>query len=650
MDEQQIKTTDYGRFWGKFQQLVRERVIPYQWRAMNDEIPGAPKSNSVRNFRLAARTEAGRYEGMVFQDSDLYKWLEAVGNILDDSVPATAPVRTWLDEVVVLIADAQLDDGYLNTYSIVNDSARQWSNLRDAHELYCAGHLIEAAVSLSSTAGDTRLLEVARRFADLIDATFGVEEGKRRGYPGHEEIELALIKLYRHTGEKRYLERARYFIEERGRTPYFTAEAKKPGFVPIFGAHNLAYYQAHRPVREQTEAVGHAVRAMYLYCGAADLAQETGDGELLAVCDRLWESATSRKMYVTGGVGSSWVHESFGADFDLPNDSAYAETCASIGLFLFSSRMLRLHHEAKYADVMERCLYNGILSGLSLDGESYFYVNPLEVDPRVCDENPSYEVVKYRRQAWYGCACCPPNIARTLTGLGHHLYHTSGSILYVDLFHEATAEVPLAGGQLTLRQTTDYPWSGKLTLELVAISEQKRELTVAVRKPEWCRRRPVVSVNGSVVDAEIGENGYLHLRRSWAPGDRVELELPMQTERVRADDRVRADFGKVAVQRGPVVYCLEEADNGPQLHSLRLPADAPLEAVERPDLLGGIIAITATGETTRRTGDATTAAEGHRLYESTGNDRGVAAVPLLFIPYFTWANRAPGEMLVWVRE
>ncbi|HUJ74967.1 MAG TPA: beta-L-arabinofuranosidase domain-containing protein, partial [bacterium] len=429
-----------GGFWQRYQVLVRDAVIPYQWKAMNDEIPGAPKSHSVENFRIAAGAAEGAYEGMVFQDSDLAKWLEAAGNVLGVSRPEEQrELRAHVEEAVDLICRAQQPDGYVNTYFTVKDPAGRWKNLREAHEMYCAGHLIEAGVSLFRGAANRRILDVCCRLADHLEARFGHGPGKVPGYCGHEEIELALVKLARVTGEPRYLRLAQYFVDERGRSPsYFEQESSAPGFTPIFGIKSLPYYQAHQPVRQQKDAVGHAVRAVYLYSAMADLAGESGEAELTAACDRLWESITTRKMYITGGIGASAHLESFGADYDLPNDMAYAETCAAIGLFLFSSRMARLHDQAKYADIMERTLYNGIISGLGLDGESYFYVNPLEVVPAVCDANGSYRHVKYRRQPWYGCACCPPNIARTLSSLGEHAYHLRGSTLFADIYHEGT--------------------------------------------------------------------------------------------------------------------------------------------------------------------------------------------------------------------
>ena len=631
-----------GGFWHAYQTLVRERVLPHQWKAMNDEIPGAPKSNSLQNFRIAAGLARGSHEGMVFQDSDLAKWLEAVGYVLMGDSEGAPAVREHAREAVDLIAAAQQPDGYVNTFFTARQPGRRWTNLRDAHELYCSGHLIEAGVSMFRGAGDGKLLAVVRRLADQIDATFGVEEGKIRGYPGHEEVELALIKLYRLTGEQRYLQRARYFIDERGRNPnFFESEAKAPGFVSIFGAKPLDYYQAHLPVREQREATGHAVRAMYLYTAMADLVLETGDPSLREACDRLWESTTGRKMYVTGGIGSSAVRESFGADFDLPNDTAYAETCAAIGLFFFASRMVRIHHEARYADVMERCLYNGILSGISLDGESYFYVNPLEVVPAVCDRNGTYQSVKYRRQPWYGCACCPPNVARLLASLGEYVYHLQGDTLYADLYHEGILSAELGGLPVTVRQKTGYPRSDSITFEIEPASTA--EFTLALRMPAWCRK-PALALNGSAAKAAAGADGYTRVRRIWRKSDRLQLTLPMTAARIYADPRVRADYGKAAIQRGPLIYCLEEVDNGPALFRVRLPSNAPLAVEERPDLLGGIPTITATGKS------PPPGSSGDGLYSERNSDLPLVDRPLLFIPYYAWANRAPGEMLVWVRE
>jgi DUF1680 family protein len=642
----EVSATIDGGLWHAYQKLVREKVIPYQWKAMNDEIPGAPKSHSVENFRIAAGIRDGNYEGMVFQDSDLAKLLEAAGYVLGDggtgSPAATAELRARVDEAVDLIARAQQPDGYVNTYFTVKEPSRKWKNLREAHEMYCAGHLIEAGVSLYRGSGNGKILDVVRRLADHLESRFGTEAPRMRGYCGHEEVELALVKLARLTGEQKYLRLASYFVEERGRSPsYFDVEASAPGYAPIFGIKALAYYQAHVPVRQQKDAVGHAVRAMYLYTAMADIARETGDSGLAATCDRLWESVTKRKMYITGGIGSSAHLESFGADFDLPNDIAYAETCAAIGLFLFSSRMVRLHDEAKYADVMERTLYNGIISGLGLDGESYFYVNPLEVVPAVCDANGSYRHVKYRRQPWYGCACCPPNIARTLASLAEHTYHLHGETLYADLYHEGTVSFPAGGKEAHLAQRTRYPWDGSISFTVTG--DEAVDFSLALRIPSWSRGHSV-TLNGMPLAAAPATDGYAHVRRAWSRGDTLVLTFPLPVERIHADPRVRADFGRIALQRGPLVYCMEEADNGPHLALVRLPPDSPLDAVERADLLGGVTVIEARG----------LGAEGgearDELYSRNGPPNIPSAKKLTFIPYYAWANRTPGEMAVWIRE
>ena len=638
-----LRASVEGGFWGKYRDLVREKTIPFQWMALNDEIPGAPRSHSLENFRIAAGRSAGQYDGMVFQDSDLYKWLEAAGHLLRDEAPGNEKIRKWADQAVDLIAAAQQPDGYLNTYFTVKDPSHRWKNLREAHELYCAGHLIEAAVAVAQGSGNRTILEVARRFADNIDSHFGTGNGKTRGYCGHEEIELALVKLSRLTGEMRYLELARYFIEERGREPnYFEQESKSPDFVSIFGFCDLDYLQARVPPRQLTEARGHAVRAMYLGVAMADIALETQDQELGLACDRLWESATTRRMYVTGGIGSSARNEAFGADFDLPNDTAYAETCATIGLFLFGARMARLRHGAQYAEVMELSLYNGILSGLGLDGQSYFYVNPLSVRPDACEKNPSREFVKYRRQPWYGCACCPPNIARILASLGDYVWHLGEGALYVDLFHSGSVSCVMADRLVAFRQRTEYPWSEEVELEFTA--DGPAELDLAVRIPIWCRK-PSLRLNGVKMDIwRAMEKGYAHIPRLWRRGDRVLLSLPMPAERVYADPRVEAAHGKVAVRKGPVVYCLEEADNGPFLHTAVLPRGVHLDSTLRSDILGGVVVVSGRG----RVWDG--AAPPAQLYRMDGASSALVSKDLIFIPYYAWANRQPGEMTVWVRE
>jgi len=644
---QYLRASIDGGFWRAYQNLVRTEVIPFQWKALNDQIPGAPKSHSMENLRIAAGKSQGQFEGMVFQDSDVSKWLEAAGHILGEDSEMNGQIRHWADEAVEVLAAAQQPDGYLNSYFTVKEPHHHWRNLREAHELYCAGHLIEAGVAVYRSTKDRRILEVVTKLADHIDSHFGVGEGKVRGYPGHEEVELALVKLYRLTGERRYLSLAKYFVDERGRSPsYFDQEAAAPDFRPLWGIRELDYFQAHKPVREQTDAVGHAVRAMYLCTAAADIALETDDASLARACDGLWESTTSRRMYITGGIGSQAHHEAFTFDYDLPNDTAYTETCAAIGLFFFAHRMANLRHDGRYADVMERTLYNGIISGLALDGHSYFYVNPLEVYPEACDKNANYTHVKYRRQPWYGCACCPPNVARLLASLGEYLYHVDGDTLYADLFHSGRLTTIVGGKEVSIRQKTDYPWSESITFEFTEASPVDFDL--AIRLPAWCAA-PTLEAAGQKLDlASIVRNGYAHVRRSWQPGERLELRLPMRAMRVHADPRVRADWGEVAIQRGPIVYCLEEADNGPNLETVTLPPEAELQETFRSDVLGGIVAIAAEGS-----GWDGSRADGGSLYAGGGNrsaGRRLEPRALFFIPYYGWANRAPGEMAVWIGE
>jgi len=650
---QYLRSTVEGGFWGQFQNLVRTEVVPFQWKALNDEIPDAPKSHSIENFRIAAGQVGGEYDGMVFQDSDLYKWLEAAGFLLAESTQQggkshperariDAQIEAWADEAINLIAAAQRPDGYLNTYFIVKEPDRRWKNLREAHELYCAGHLIEAGVAVHRGTGNQKILDVVRKIADHIDKHFGPEAEKVHGYPGHEEVELALIKLYRLTGEKRYLNLAKYFVDERGKSPnFFDEEQKDPAHFTVFGIRSYPYSQSHIPVRQQTEATGHAVRAMYLYIAMADLALETGDETLRQACTRLWNNTTNRRMYITGGIGASARQEAFSTDYDLPGDTAYNETCAAIGLFIFSQRMALLEDDSRYADIMERTLYNGVISGLALDGHSYFYVNPLEVVPAVCDANLTYEHVKYRRQPWYGCACCPPNIARIIASLGEYTYHINGNTLYADLFVGGQISCELGGKKVSMRLQTDYPWNGDVRFEY---SGEQAEFDFAVRLPGWSHDASL-SLNGKTVEPNTPlRKGYIHFERTWSPGDVLELSLPMNVELVHANPRVRDTWGKVAVQRGPLVYCLEQEDNGESLHAVQLLRTTSFTAVHLPELLGGVTLLTAEGTVLADTGVA------DELYSTSTQQPPVTRKKLTFVPYYAWANRSTGAMTVWVHQ
>jgi DUF1680 family protein len=571
-----------------------------------------------------------------FWDSDVAKWIEAAAYTL--AVHPDPDLERRVDGVIAAIAKAQQADGYLNVYFTVVSPEARWANLGMWHELYCAGHLMEAAVAYREATGKRKLLDVVCRYADLIDSVFG--PGRRSGCPGHEEIELALVKLFRATGERRYLDLSRFFLDQRGREPsVFREEMRKlepdqkgPNWY-FFGDEagedfNTEYCQDHLPVRDQKEAVGHAVRAMYLYCGMTDVAGETGDRDLLRACKRLWESVCHRRMYITGGIGPSRRNEGFTTDYDLPNPSAYAETCAAIGLVLWSHRMLQLTGEGHFADVMERALYNGAVGGVSLDGTRFFYENPLESRGDV------------HRQPWFGVSCCPPNIARMLASVGQYAYSQSETEAAVHLYAQGCALLDLGGREVAIEQTTDYPWRERVRLRIRC--EEQIRLTLALRIPGWCRGAKA-KLNGRPLRLEpLTRNGYARVRRLWRSGDEVALTLPMPVERIEANPAVVTNVGCVALQRGPVVFCLEAVDNGANLHDLLLPHGARLTAKFDPKLLGGVVAITGSA---RRIDRRNWRGALYRPASSRTTSARIKAVP-----YCVWDNRKPGEMLVWIRE
>lgn len=629
------KVTLDDRFFNRFRETLIREGIPYQWKALNDQLDAdAEPSRCMRNFRIAAGKEQGEFGGFVFQDSDLYKWLEGVAFSLrwhpDPALEAVA------DGAIQAVADAQQPDGYLDTYYIINGLDKRWTNLKDHHELYVAGHMIEAAVAYYQVTGKRALLDVALKLVDHIDSVIGPEAGKLPGYPGHPVIEMALMRLYGVTGDPKHLRLAAYFVNQRGQRPsFFEAEDARMNRGPSWkgSPFRYQYYQAGLPVREQKAAEGHAVRAMYLYSGMADVARETGDESLKRACRDLWDSATHRRMYVTGAIGSSEYGEAFTFDYDMPNDTVYGETCASIGLVFFARRMLQLEQKGEYADVMERALYNGVLSGMQLDGKKFFYVNPLEVVPEACEKDAHKRHVKPERQKWFGCACCPPNLIRMLTSLEDYVSLYDDDTLWLNLYTGGDIEA----GDMRIRVATNYPWQGSVRLDV--LSGGKRAL--ALRVPGWCRRW-TVKVNGEAVSA-APEDGYIVLRRDWQSGDAVELDLDMPVRVVRANPRVREDAGKVALQRGPVVYCLEEADNGGDLHNVRLAGLSGCETRWEPDTLNGVVTVSVPGLREKPDG------WGETLYDDRPAPE-ADPVTLRFIPYYAWANRGLGEMRVWVRE
>ncbi|MUT67169.1 glycoside hydrolase family 127 protein [Paenibacillus sp. NEAU-GSW1] len=634
-------------FWNYYINLVRNVVVPYQWEALNDRVEGAEPSRAVRNFKIAAGMEQGEFYGFVFQDSDVAKWLEAVAYLLD--VKRDPELERIADEMIDIIGKAQHENGYLNTYFTIKEPGGKWTNLMDCHELYCAGHMIEAAVAYYKSTGKRRLLEIVSKFADYIDEVFGNEPGKLNGYDGHQEIELALVKLYEATGNEKYLKLGKYFIDQRGQQPSFFAKELEQRKGKSHWGHTVkdidnGYFQTHLPVREQEKATGHAVRVVYMLTGMADIAAETGDHELLAACRKLWDNIANRQMYITGGIGSMHQGEAFSYDYDLPNDTVYAETCASIGLIFFANRMLRIEQRGRYADVLERALYNTVVGGMSRDGKHFFYVNPLEVDPKACSGgNHKVDHVKPVRQEWFGCACCPPNVARLLASLGEYIYTVTNNTIYTHLYIGGEARLQVdEGAEVLLKQQSNYPYEGDIAFEIELPGERAgAQFSLALRIPGWCKQSSL-TVNGTKVAVEPVD-GYAILERVWQTGDRVELTLDMPVTRMHSNSLVRGNAGKVALQRGPLVYCLEQADNGSGLHELVLPSGGKLVPVRMQGLFEGesVVAIEALAKRVRYSDESLYSANGAAVIED---------APITFIPYYAWANRGEGEMAVWVRE
>lgn len=633
-------------FWAHYRKLAREVVIPYQWEAINDRIPDAEPSHALKNFRIAAGIETGEFHGMVFQDSDVSKWLEAVGFSLQTH--PDQELEKNADDIIDILEMAQRPDGYLNTYFILKEPENRWTNLAECHELYCAGHFFEAAVAYYNATNKKKVLDIACKFADYISDTFGPEEGKIHGYDGHEEVELALFKLYKVTGNKKYLDLSKYFLDERGAEPdFFDMQWEERGRKDFWQGGvkrewGKNYFQTHLPVRQQESAEGHAVRVVYMCIAMADVAAETGDVELFKACKKLWKNIILKRMYITGGIGSTSIGESFTFDYDLPNDIVYGETCASVGLAFFAHRMLMIEPKSEYADVMERALYNTIIGGMAQDGKSFFYVNPLEVNPEACEKNPTKHHVKPIRQKWFTCACCPPNITRTLTSLGQYIYTVNEETIYTNLYIGGEASINIGDNEIKLIQETDYPWKEEIKIKVIAKEEVK--FTLALRIPGWCPEAKI-KVNNQVVDIEeITLNGYVMLNREWKASDEIALILKMPILRMKANPLVRADIGKVAIQRGPLVYCLEEADNGSNIHEIYLPKDSKFEASFNSNLLSGIVVIKTEG---KRLVNSEKWID--KLYRYEAEEEYIPST-IKFIPYYAWANRNVGEMTVWVRE
>lgn len=682
-----IRVSD--QFWHEKQELVRTQMIPYQWNALNDRIKGVTPSFCMHNFRAAARQKSlarteksfsppkytfrgfetlpedpenpdpDKFYGFVFQDSDFSKWIETVGYSLANQ--PDPKLEAIADGAIDIVCAAQLDSGYLDTYYILNGMDRAFTNLKDHHELYCFGHLVEGAIAYWQGTGKDKLLKAVCRFADYVASRFGLKEGQIHGYPGHEVAEMALVRLYDATGENRYLKLSKYFIDQRGVQPFYfdqerEAAAKRDGQLSPYrrdtNPNRYAYNQAHLPVREQKEAVGHAVRAVYLYSGMADVARETDDDSLKSACNTLWQSITDTKLYITGGIGGTNIGEAFSYPFDLPNDMAYSETCASVGLVFFARRMLQLNPRSEYADVLEQTLYNAALAGVALDGKSFFYVNPLEVDPYACKHDERKSFVKSRRQSWFGCACCPPNIARLIESVQEYVVTRTADTFWFHLYVGGQYSTELGGTPITLNVDASMPWNGEGTVTLDTQNAQPVSGTLAFRLPGWAggesaerfiktRSKDEGQLTRTVRD------GYIYLSGKWHSGDVVSFNFPMTVSMKSASPSVREDIGKVVFTRGPLVFCAEQEDNGADLHLLSVDIGSVGQhcdkvVVEPCDISGErVVRLKVPGfkQEKKIGGDL------YQDYETPELQRSL----LTLIPYYAWANRSDGEMSVWLR-
>ena len=650
MDRVEIR----DKFFRHYRNLIRTEMIPYQWKVINDEIDitierernddSIPneKSHVIENFRIAAGRKEGRHYGWVFQDSDVYKWLEAVAYSLREQMDSS--LKNLADEVVDLISEAQEDDGYLDTYFTIEAPDKKYKRLWESHELYCAGHFMEAAVAYYEAVGNEKVLETACKLADHIDSVFGEEEGKIYGYDGHEEVEIGLIRLYRLTNQTNYLNLARYFLDIRGKDLNFFEKQRKeegetPSVMPGAKLMPLSYYQAHLPIYEQDFAEGHAVRLVYLCTAMADAADLSGDEKLFKACKRLWKNIVERRMYITGGIGSTVSGEAFTLDYDLPNDTMYCESCASVGLVFFASRMLMLEEKGEYGDVMERVLYNTVLGGMALDGKHFFYVNPLEVVPKKSEKDPGKSHVKCVRPQWLGCACCPPNIARLLASIEQYVFVQKKNKILVNLFMECKGTFFIKDGEFEIEERTGYPWGG--TVELLIHYSGSACVNLGIRVPAWSDGVGI-TINEKKADFII-KDGFVYVEQKFRQ-DTIRLDFDMGVKRWYAHPLVESDAGKVALSRGPLVYCTEEVDNGANLHLLSLPKEEPVEYEFDKDLLGGVGVLTASGY--MREVDSETKG----LYRKDLSGEKKTEKKIRWIPYYSWANRGSNEMRVWIRE
>lgn len=637
-DKMSIKMKD--GFWDYYRNLVSDGVVPYQWKALNDLVEGAEPSHAITNFEIAAGVKDGEYYGAVFQDSDVYKWLEMTTYSL--SYKDNPEIREHLDYTIDLIVKSQEENGYLNTYYQLSAPDKKWTNLRDHHELYCAGHLLEAAVAAKINLNDDRLLDVSKKFVNHISDLFG--DDKAKGYPGHQEIELALLKAYELTNDEDYKELANFFIKERGAKPhYFDIEKEgrdvkdliwnsEPDF--NFGL-SYKYQQAHDSIYNQTDAVGHSVRAVYYYSAIAKLLETTPDNELFSVVKNLWNDIVNKKMYVTGSIGSNENGESFGEAYDLPNDTMYCETCASIGLIFFANEMSKIDDDSRYADIIEKILYNSSISGMNIDGDRFFYVNPLEVNlDYIADLK--YKHVKPVREKWLSVACCPPNLGRLIASLDNYILNIKNNDIYINQFIGSD----LNEDKFDLSIVSNMPYSEEIHISLNN-KDLNPETSLFVRKADWMDDLKVY-VNGDIV--ELDEvNGYLKVDNLLSGETNIKLTYKLAVREMKSNPKVTENLGKIALSRGPVVYCIEEADNGKDVLQTIVPAEVSYEVVE-----SFIESSIKELKYDQIVFDSYTLKPVDSLYHYGANEK--LNTKTVAIPYYLWANRTKGNMKVWINK
>ncbi|MCD4793213.1 MAG: glycoside hydrolase family 127 protein [Bacteroidales bacterium] len=619
-----VKFTD--NFWLPRLDTNRIISIPYDFKKCEE-------THRIDNFAIAGGLQKGSFTGIRYNDSDVFKVIEGASYSLN--IHPDPELEKYLDDLIAKIAAAQEDDGYLYTCRTINPDSlpsytgeTKWSQLKDSHELYNIGHMYEAAVAYFQATGKKTLLDVAIKSANLVDKIFGPGEDQLHGVPGHQEIEIGLVKLYRVTADEKYLKLAKYFLDQRG-----NAAGHK---LYVYGedGNNKIYTQDHKPVTEQFEAVGHAVRAVYMYSGMADIAALTNDKKYNSAIDLLWNNVVSKKLYITGGIGSKHSGEAFGENYDLPNLSAYNETCAAVANMLWNQRMFLLNGDAKYIDVLERTLYNGFLSGVSIHGDKFFYPNPLESDG------------SHQRKPWFSCSCCPTNVVRFLPSLPGYVYAHTKDDLFINLYIGNKANINMNFGEIIVSQSTDYPWNGNVKINIEP--ETKSKFTVSLRIPGWAQnkpvpsdlyhymkesdQKPVIKINNKETKYNI-TNGYAKINRQWEKGDIIEIDFPMPVRKVVAHEKVKEDKGKFSVERGPLVYCAEWIDNGGKVRNLLLDKNTDFTYEYKENLIKGINILKGKSKSLSINKSDNTATETEQNF--------------IAVPYYAWAHRGNGEMAVW---